>query len=249
MVHFNNVKEERTSPQQFESPDDTSRTTSPDSATSSDEDDTEDIPTSLSLISEQSSLNSVESNIGLLTKVFPHIEKPILMMILKACENNVIKAIQSLVQDNAMKQCTLIPPRVPNLHHLPPQIPVQRLPMFQPIPYSPTFTSPPRMLQTNGLQFNAFYPGQINSQMTNLLGLSPRVPLNPCTISGNKSPWCLAIPNQPFNKAPLLPRTLVSPPTEISKSGFYKNCPECQNTLNISDRFCSRCGTMVSAND
>ena len=251
VVNFN-VKRERTSPRQSESPDETSRTVTPDSATNSD--DADDIPTSLLPIFEQSSSNSVESNIVLLMKVFPHVEKQILMMILKAYENNVIKAIESLVQDNARKQCTTpVPLRVPNMHHLPPQIPMQRLPMFQPFPHSPPFTSPPpRMLQASGLQFTAFYPGhpgQINTHVPNPLGFNPRMLQNPCTFSGNKNQWWLAIPNQSFNKRPLVSRTLVSPSAEISKSGLDRKCTECQNILNISDRFCSRCGTMVPANN
>lgn len=244
-VNLKNIKEERTSPQLSESPDETSRTTSPDSATSSDEDD--DLPTPQSPISEQPSCHPVESNLFLLTKVFPHVEKQILVMILKACENNLIKAIESLAHDSAMKQCTPILPRVPNIQHLPPQIPMQRLPMFQALPHSPTFTSPPRMLQTSGLQFAAFYPGQINPHVTNPLGFNPRVLENPYTIPGNKSPWW-AIPNQPFNKKPLFSRSLVFPP-ELSKARVQMNCNECQNVLNIGDRFCSQCGKMISGND
>ncbi len=247
-MNFKNIKEERTSPLQSESPVETSRTTSPDSATSSDEEDIEDIPTLQSPISEQPLSNSLESNLALITKVFPHVDKHILVMILKACENNVIKAIESLVQDNAMKQFTPISPRVPTIHHLPPQIPMQRLPMFQHLPHSPTLTSPPRMSQTSGLQFTAFYPSQINARVTNPLGFNPRVLENPYTMPGNKRPCCLAIPNQPFNKKPLLSGSLVSP-IQLRKPGVHRNCFECQNILNVGDKFCSQCGGMVLANE
>lgn len=234
-MNFGNIKEERISPLQYESPDETSRTNYPDGATSSDDDGADDVPTAQS---------TPESNLALLTKLFPHLEKQILVMILKARENNLFKAIQSLIQDSGMRQCTPVLPLVPNVQHLPPQMPMRRFPMFQRMPHSPTFASPPQMLQTSGLQFAAFCPGPMTLHGTNPVGFVPRVHGNPYNIPGTKHPWCFPIPDQPLNKKPLLSRSVVEPP-ELTKTGVIKDCTRCKNFLNVGDRFCSQCGNSV----
>ena len=227
MVNFDNIKAERTSPLQSENLDETSRTISPDSATSSDDD---DVPTTQS-----------ESNLAVLTKLFPHLDKQILVIVLKACENNLFRSIQSLAQDSSMRQCKPILPRVPNTQQLPLRMPMHRLPVFQPLPHSPTFVSPPRMLQSSGLQFAAFYPGPMNLHGPNPVGFVPRAHGN---TPGTKHPWCFPISDGPLHKKPLLSKSVVDA-SERRKTGVIKDCPRCQNILNVGDRFCSQCGNSV----
>ena len=168
------------------------------------------------------------------------------MIILKACGNNLFKAIETLVRDNETKQCTFLSPRVPNIQHLYPKVPSSRLPMFLPLPYNPTFTSP-RIFPTSGLQFSALYPGHVNPNGTNPVELNSGVLESPYTISGNKNPWCLAFRNQPLNKRPLLSWNVFSP-TGLSETGVTASCSVCLNVLNVGDRFCSQCGKRIVEN-
>ena len=234
MVNFGSIKEERISPLPSESPDETSRTNYPDSATSSDDDGTNDVPAA-----------HPESNLALLTKLFPHLDKQILVMILKACENNLFKTIQSLIRDSGMRRYTPVFPRVPSIQHLPSQMPTRRLPMFQTMPHSPTFASPPQILQNSGLQFAAFgYPSPMSFHDTNPVGFVPRVHGNPYNIPGTKHPWCFPVPDQPLNKKPMLSRSVVEP-SELTKTGVIPDCTRCHNFVNVGDKFCSQCGNSV----
>ena len=246
-MNLSNIKQERISPFQSEGTGETSSTASPDSSTSSDEDDNDDFPTSPSAISEKPSWYSVEYNLDFLTKLFPQLDKQILVMILKACENNLIKAIQLLVPYGNMAPCTLISPHIPNVQHLPPRVPIQRQPVFQPIPHRPTFTNPPRMLQASGLNFPA-HPGYVTPQCTNLVGFHPRALESAYTSPRRKSPWYFTVPGQPLNKRPMLSKNFVSP-SEMTKTVFKLKCSDCGNFLNISDRFCSQCGKNTLEND
>ena len=250
MVDLDKIKEEKEWSEQFECTDKVRRTSSPDDTTTSDEDDCEDLPTLQSPVTVLSSSNAMESNLGLLMKVFPHLDRNVLIMILKACENNLFKAMESLVQDKRMKPHLPppIPPHIPHIQHLSQPVPMQRLPILQPLPHPR-----PRMLQTSGLQLTTFYPGfpgfihGVGPHGANPLGIHPRVLETPYNVPGNKRPWCLAIPNQPFNKKPLLSRSFVSAPEHSRKTGV-QNCSGCENILNIGDKFCSQCGKIIPGN-
>lgn len=246
MVEVENIKKERTSPENervnsteedlAESPSDFNM------ESSSDEDDAEEVPTSSPSMAVHSSAKTGEANLVLLKKVFPHLDHQILIMILKACENDLVRAIESLVQDKAMKPFTPIPP-------MPHTSPAQRVSMLQHMPFG-TAMARPAVLQSGGVPFAAVYPGYVHgigSHGASSPGVHQwnRLQKTPYGFHGDKTPWCITLPNQTFcNKSAFSSRALASP--ELPSKTSEGKCEDCMKVLNVGDKFCSQCGKMTS---
>lgn len=212
-------------------------------ATSSDEDDTEETPPSPSGVN---SAKNGEANLGLLVKVFPHLDKQILTMILKACNNDLIQTIETLIHENPSKPVTPIPP-------LPHTSLGQRISLIPPhMPFNPTMPRP-AVLQPGGLPFAAaVYPGYVH-------GFGPHGANSPgihqwkqtresaYRLHGGKTPWCITLPSQPFCKKAVYSRALVSP--NLLNKTMEEKCENCSKLLSASDKFCSQCGNMTSTKD
>lgn len=215
-----------------------------DMASSSDEADGEEVTTWPPSGAVVSSSKTVEGNLELLMKVFPYVDNQILTMTLKACNNDAILAIESLIKDNSTKPITPIPPQ----HHA--STP-QRVSVLQRMPYNTAMVRP-GVLQSRGAPFASAYPGYVHgfgshSLTSPMLQQWNRVQEHPYSFHGGKSPWCNTLPNQPLCKMPIYSRAFVSP--NLPHNTSEETCKYCFKLLSAEDKYCSQCGQKTSAND